>query len=231
MAQNKTVLVVEDEKNIAEILRFNLEREGYTVLCAYDGADGLEQAQKPGVDLILLDVMLPKMDGFEVCRRLRENSDVPVIMLTAREEENDRIMGLELGADDYVTKPFSPRELMLRVKANIRRAGETPQKAAAPEGRTLRGLTLASDRYCLIRNGKEVELTSKEYELLSFFFDNQGVIFSKEDLMNRVWGYEGFCGDVHAVDVTLSRLRKKVEENPSSPEYIKNRWGVGYYLE
>ena len=218
MEQKRTVLVVEDEKSIVDILRFNLEKEGYAVLTAYDGESGLEQAVNGGADLILLDVMLPKMNGFDVCRRLREKgSSVPVIILTAREEEADKVLGLEIGADDYITKPFSMRELMARVKANIRRT--VMQQSGSAEGAMSAGggLTINPENYQVCKRDKPIDLTQREYELLTFLASHPGKVYSRTDLMEQVWNY-GYVGDdVRTVD-------------PASPTLILTRRGVGYYF-
>ena len=231
MEQKRTVLVVEDEKSIVDILRFNLEKEGYAVLTAYDGESGLEQAVNGGADLILLDVMLPKMNGFDVCRRLREKgSSVPVIILTAREEEADKVLGLEIGADDYITKPFSMRELMARVKANIRRT--VMQQSGSAEGAMSvgGGLTINPENYQVCKRDKPIDLTQREYELLTFLASHPGKVYSRTDLMEQVWNY-GYVGDdVRTVDVTVRRLREKIEDDPASPTLILTRRGVGYYF-
>ena len=231
MEQKRTVLVVEDEKSIVDILRFNLEKEGYAVLTAYDGESGLEQAISGGADLILLDVMLPKMNGFDVCRRLREKgSSVPVIILTAREEEADKVLGLEIGADDYITKPFSMRELMARVKANIRRT--VMQQSGSAEGAMSAGggLTINPENYQVCKRDKPIDLTQREYELLTFLASHPGKVYSRTDLMEQVWNY-GYVGDdVRTGDVTVRRLREKIEDDPASPTLILTRRGVGYYF-
>ena len=231
MEQKRTVLIVEDEKSIVDILRFNLEKEGYAVLTAYDGESGLEQAISGGADLILLDLMLPKMNGFDVCRRLREGgSSVPVIILTAREEEADKVLGLEIGADDYITKPFSMRELMARVKANIRRT--VMQQSGSAEGAMSAGggLTINPENYQVCKRDKPIDLTQREYELLTFLASHPGKVYSRTDLMEQVWNY-GYVGDdVRTVDVTVRRLREKIEDDPASPTLILTRRGVGYYF-
>ena len=213
MEQKKTVLIVEDEKNIVDIIRFNLQRTGYNTLEAYDGEAGLAMAREKKPDLILLDVMMPKMMGFDVCRALRaEGDNVPVIILTAREEEEDKILGLEIGADDYITKPFSMRELLARVKANIRRT-------------TMLSAPAAEDTAMSAGGG-----TQREYELLTFLASHPGKVFSRVDLMEQVWNY-GYVGDdARTVDVTVRRLREKIEDNPAAPAYILTRRGVGYYF-
>lgn len=226
MDEKKTVLIVEDEKSIVDILRFNLGKEGYNCIAAYDGEAGLNAALTENPDLILLDVMLPKMIGFDVCRALREKgNNVPVIILTAREEEEDKVLGLEIGADDYITKPFSMRELMARVKANIRR---TVMQAAAAETE-MAGLVINTESYQVLKNGKAVDLTQREYELLAFLAANPGKVYSRGDLMEQVWNY-GYVGDdVRTVDVTVRRLREKIEDDPANPERILTRRGIGYY--
>ena len=224
----KKILVVEDEKAISDILAFNLQREGYDTIAAYDGAEGLRCALEEAPDLILLDVMLPKMDGFEVCRQVREQKDTPIIMLTAREEEADKVTGLELGADDYITKPFSMRELMARVKANMRRiySGEEKEKPAAPEGD---GLRVSKDNGMVYKNGRPLELSAREFDILCFLSAAPGRVFSREELMEQVWGYD-YYGDLRAVDVAIRRLREKVEDQPASPKYIITKRGMGYYF-
>ena len=231
MEQKKKILIVEDEKNIVDILRFNLQREGYDTLEAYDGAAGLELARTENPDLVLLDVMLPKMIGFDVCSRLREEGrNVPVILLTAREEEADKVLGLEIGADDYITKPFSMRELMARVKANIRRTSMKMNSASTSAMDTGSGLVVNTDTYQVTKGGKVVDLTQREYELLTFLASHPGKVYSRIDLMEQVWNY-GYVGDdVRTVDVTVRRLREKIEDDPASPAYILTRRGVGYYF-
>lgn len=230
----KKILIVEDEKSISEILQYTINREGYEAVCAFDGASALELALTGNFDLILLDVMLPALDGFEVCRRVREKLDTPIIMLTAREEEADKVMGLELGADDYMTKPFSHAELVSRIKANIRRYRGETRGGAQPSGEdsviTINGLVIDTKRYSVSKNGREISLSKKEYDVLEFFAKNRGTVFQREEIMEKVWGYDGFFGDLRTVDVTLARIRKKIEDNPSEPEYIQNKRGVGYFM-
>ena len=231
MDGKKTVLIVEDEKNIVDIIRFNLQREGYETLEAYDGEAGLSAAHENNPDLILLDVMMPRMTGFEVCKALRgEGNNPPVIILTAREEEEDKILGLEIGADDYITKPFSMRELMARVKANIRR---TTMLAPASEETAMSaggGITINTESYQVYKNNVPVDLTQREYELLTFLASHPGKVFSRVDLMEQVWNYGYIGDDARTVDVTVRRLREKVEDDPASPVYILTRRGVGYYF-
>ena len=233
MNTQKTVLIVEDEKNIVDILRFNLQREGYRTCEAYDGEDGLAQAVSEKPDLILLDVMLPKLNGFDVCRRLRDQGDnVPVIILTAREEEADKVLGLEIGADDYITKPFSMRELIARVGANIRRTAMAPAPAsAAASAMPVSGdLAINTDSHQVFRAGKAIDLTQREYELLTFLASHPNKVYSRVDLMEQVWNY-GYVGDdVRTVDVTVRRLREKIEADPANPVYILTRRGAGYYF-
>lgn len=234
MEQKKTVLIVEDEKNIVDILCFNLQREGYATLEAYDGEDGLNKAQSEKPDLILLDVMLPKMNGFDVCRTLRKSqNNVPVVILTAREEETDKVLGLEIGADDYITKPFSMRELIARVGANIRRItmGPPTASAAAEGAMTVAGdLSINTDIHQVFRNGAEIELTQREYELLTFLASHPNKVYARIDLMEQVWNY-GYVGDdARTVDVTVRRLREKIEADPANPRYILTRRGAGYYF-
>ncbi len=219
------VLIVEDERAIVEILKFNLVREGYETLEALDGETGLELGRTADPDLILLDVMLPKLGGFEICRQLRdEGSAVPIIMLTAREEENDKVFGLEAGADDYITKPFSMRELLARVKANIRRRSLDGGPAVSGTG-----LVLDEDNYTATRDGAPVELTQKEFDLLRFLMQSPDKVFSREELMEKVWNY-GYFGDMRTVDVTIRRLREKIEDDPGKPRHILTKRGVGYYF-
>ncbi len=234
--RKKRILIVEDEKNIADILDYNVQKQGYDTDVAYDGEKGLALALSGGYDLILLDVMLPKMDGFEICRRVRERLDTPIIMLTAREEERDKVFGLELGADDYMTKPFSTAELLSRIKANIRRySGEAVAKAV-PEKETqeiikIGDLEINCSAYSVKKKGKEISLSKQQYELLVFLARNRGKKYRQEALLKEVWGYDDYYGEVRTVDVTITRLRKQIEDNPSEPQYIKNKRGMGYYIE
>ncbi len=232
-AAKKHILVVEDEKNIAMTLAYNLMKAGYAYDLAFDGEDGLKKALTGGFDLILLDLMLPKMDGFEVCRRVREKLSTPIIIATARVEEVDKIMGLDIGADDYVTKPFSMNELLARIKANIRRSSNEMLSAEAEPKETLitvRSLVIDTSKYRVTRGGELIELTKKEYELLVFLARNLGTVYSREQLLTEVWGYDGFFGDTSSVDVTVSRLRSKLEADAGKPEYLFTKRGMGYYL-
>lgn len=227
------VLIVEDEAPISDILSFNLKKEGYEVRTAFDGEEGLKKALEKDVDLVLLDVMLPVMDGFEVCKRIRISSSVPVIIVTAKEEEVDKVLGLELGADDYITKPFSMRELIARVKANIRRNSMLPtteDETAGSDILNVRDLTIDSSRYEVKKRGQLLELTVREYELLKYLAQNKDQVFSREQLLEQVWDYE-YYGDIRTVDVTVRRLREKLEDNSSDPDYIMTKRGLGYYFK
>lgn len=227
----KKILIVDDEKNIVDILKFNLKKEGFTTIEAFDGEQAVELAFSENPDLILLDVMLPKMDGFTVCRKLRQSLTTPIIMLTAKEEEVDKVLGLELGADDYITKPFSQRELMARIKANIRRTAM--EEVAATRAANIiqaKDLVIDCDRYEVKRDGKVIELTLREFELVKFLAMHPGQIFTRETLLEKVWGYE-YYGDVRTVDVTVRRVREKLERDPSNCEYILTKRGVGYYFD
>ena len=228
MDEKKTVLIVEDEKSIVDILQYNLKKE-YNILTANDGEAGLDMALKENPDILLLDLMLPKLDGFEVCRILREKGNkAPVIILTAREGEDDKVKGLELGADDYITKPFSIREVMARVKANIRRTAM--EQGAGDVLTAAGGLRIHLDSYQVFKHDKPLELTQREYDLLAFLAGHPGKVYSRGDLMEQVWNY-GYVGeDVRTVDVTVRRLREKIEDDPASPALILTRRGVGYYF-
>ena len=231
----KTILIVEDEQNIVDILSFNLGREGYDTLEAYDGPTGLQLALEQNPDLILLDLMLPGMNGFDVCRKVRESgSSTPILMLTAREEETDKVLGLELGADDYITKPFSMRELLARVKANIRRVSMPApnSRPAAAAGDTLRlgRVTIDREKAAVLKDGRPLELTQREYDLICFLAAQPGKVFSREALMEHVWNYEGYVGDVRAVDVAVRRLREKIEDDPAAPKFIVTKRGMGYFF-
>ena len=225
----KKILVVEDEKSISDILKINLEKNGFKVITAYDGEEAVDKALTENPDLILLDVMLPKMDGFSVCRKLRETLSTPIIMLTARDEEVDKVLGLELGADDYMTKPFSLRELMARVKANLRRTQLTDKSSDESKVLEFGDLIIDIEKYEIKKRGEIIDLTFREFELLKFLATNKGKIFTREILLNKVWDYE-FYGDVRTVDVTIRRLREKIEDNPSIPVYIMTKRSVGYYF-
>ncbi|WP_107951469.1 response regulator YycF [Lysinibacillus parviboronicapiens] len=230
---NKTILVVDDEKPIADILQFNLIKEGYKVICAYDGDEALEKVEEEQPDLMLLDIMLPKRDGMEVCREVRKKYDFPIIMLTAKGSEIDKVLGLEMGADDYVTKPFSTRELIARVKANMRRlqvvAPATEEAQEESNEIVVGSLVIQPDAYLVMKREESIELTHREFELLHYLGKHIGQVMTREHLLQTVWGYDYF-GDVRTVDVTIRRLREKIEDNPSHPAWIVTRRGVGYYL-
>lgn len=226
------ILIVDDEKPITDIIKYNLEKEGYETAIAFDGEAALEQVQEETPDLIILDLMLPKIDGLEVARQVRKTKDTPIIMLTAKDSELDKVLGLEMGADDYVTKPFSNRELVARVKANLRR-----QKVNLDNNNTetnsnieVGDLKILPEAYTVTKNNKEIELTHREFELLYYLAQHLGQVMTRENLLQTVWGYDYF-GDVRTVDVTVRRLREKIETDPSKPEYLITRRGVGYYLK
>ena len=226
----KKILVVDDEKSIVDILKLNLQNEGYTVYEAYDGEEAVLKAGSVEPDLILLDVMLPKLDGFSVCKKIRETSTVPILMITAREEEVDKVLGLELGADDYVTKPFSVRELMARIKANMRRTEIEPAQPDGDNDKIDVGcFTLDCNRYELYKNGELIDLTVREFELIKFLSAQPNKIYSRKSLLEYVWDYE-YYGDVRTVDVTVRRVREKIEDDPSNPKHIMTKRGVGYYF-
>jgi len=227
----KKILVVDDEKPITDIVNFNLSKEGYEVYTAYDGEEALEQVEEVKPDLVLLDLMLPKVDGLEVAREIRKTYDMPIIMVTAKDAEIDKVLGLELGADDYVTKPFSNRELVARVKANLRRGSSSAKGAdqAANVEITINDITIHPDAYMVTKNDEEIELTHREFELLHYLAQHIGQVMTREHLLQTVWGYDYF-GDVRTVDVTVRRLREKIEDNASHPGYLVTRRGVGYYL-
>jgi two-component system, OmpR family, response regulator VicR len=228
----KKILVVDDEKPIADILQFNLKKEGYDVYCAYDGNTAIEMVEEIQPDLILLDIMLPQRDGMEVCREVRKKYEMPIIMLTAKDSEIDKVLGLELGADDYVTKPFSTRELIARVKANLRRHQQIASKSDEEEETneiTVGSLVIHPDAYVVSKRGETIELTHREFELLHYLAKHIGQVMTREHLLQTVWGYD-YYGDVRTVDVTVRRLREKIEDNPSHPIWIVTRRGVGYYL-
>lgn len=229
----RSVLIVDDEKSIVDILKFNLEKAGYAAFCAYDGREALRLARENGPDLILLDVMLPYIDGFEVCKTLRsEGSSVPIIMITAREEETDKVLGLELGADDYITKPFSVRELLARVKANMRRLAPEENNApdlSADNAMRFGDIVIDCDRHTVFKAGRDLELTQREFELIKFLASTPGKVISREQLMTEVWQYD-YYGDLRAVDVAVRRLREKLEDDPANPLHVITKRGVGYYF-
>jgi two-component system response regulator VicR len=228
----RTVLIVEDDHMIVDIVEYNLKKEGYAVKTAFDGKTGLDKAIAEKPDMVLLDVMLPYMDGFEVCRKLRQVSEVPVIMLTAREEEADKIAGLELGADDYITKPFSMKELMARIKANMRRLAGllSPEPQAESMADIAVGeLMISPSRLEVTKNGKPLDLSLRELELIRRLAANPDTVYSRERLVEEVWGYAPY-GDLRTVDVAMRRLREKIEDDPANPRYIMTKRGAGYYM-
>ncbi|MCI8635156.1 MAG: response regulator transcription factor [Eubacterium sp.] len=224
----KKVLVVDDEKLIVKGIRFSLEQDGMEVECAYDGEEGLLMAKEREYDLILLDIMLPKMDGFTVCQHIREFSNVPIVMLTAKGDDMDKILGLEYGADDYITKPFNILEVKARIKAIMRRVKAGSPKTEKPSVVESGDLKMDCESRRLYVKGKEVNLTAKEFDLLELLVTNPNKVYSRERLLNLVWGYE-YPGDVRTVDVHVRRMREKIESNPSEPRYVHTKWGVGYY--
>ena len=225
------ILVVDDEASIVTMLAYNLKKEGYDVVTAEDGEVALEKFESEKPDLLLLDIMMPKMDGYEVCRKIREKSNVPIIMLTARADEVDKGVGLEMGADGYVTKTVGNGELIARVKANLRRSDIAPVTNNEKDGnnQVYGDLNIDFDRYEVTKRGEVINLTLREFELLTFLATQTPTIFTRENLLEKVWGYEYF-GDVRAVDVTIRRLREKIEDDPSKPKYIVTKRGVGYYF-
>ncbi|CAM3298674.1 response regulator YycF [Streptococcus dysgalactiae] len=232
----KKILIVDDEKTISDIIKFNLTKEGYDIVTAFDGREAVTIFEEEKPDLIILDLMLPELDGLEVAKEIRKTSHVPIIMLSAKDSEFDKVIGLEIGADDYVTKPFSNRELLARVKAHLRRT-ETIETAVAEENAssgsqelTIGNLQILPDAFVAKKHGKEVELTHREFELLHHLANHMGQVMTREHLLETVWGYDYF-GDVRTVDVTVRRLREKIEDTPSRPEYILTRRGVGYYMK
>lgn len=227
----KEILVVDDEQPIADILKFNLEKEGYEVTCAFNGHDAVEKAFQLEPDLILLDIMLPGKDGMDVCREIRQKLNTPIIMLTAKDTEIDKVLGLELGADDYVTKPFSTRELLARVKAHLRRlTNRAAAEATEENGLRIMNLLIDNDMYVVYKNGQLLDLTHREFELIHYLARHCGKVMTREHLLQAVWGFE-YLGDVRTVDVTIRRLREKLEDDPSKPEYIITRRGLGYMLK
>ena len=223
------ILVVDDEQLLVKGMKFNLENEGYTVETAYDGATAIDMAKSGGFDLIILDLMMPQVDGLTACMRIREFSNVPIIMLTARSEDADKIIGLESGADDYITKPFNILELKARIRALLRRAG-TAKKQTPEQTLVCEHITLDRDSRSAFREDVPVDLTAKEFDLLELILTNPGKVYSREQLLNLVWGFE-YPGDVRTVDVHVRRLREKIETNPSDPHYVYTKWGVGYFYK
>ena len=226
----KKVLVVDDEKLIVKGIRFSLEQEGMEVDCAYDGEEALECIHNKDYDIVLLDLMLPKLSGMEVCQQVREFSDVPIIMLTAKGEDMDKILGLEYGADDYITKPFNILEVKARIKAIIRRTSRPAAQEEKAKVVEVGDLKLDCESRRVFIAGKEINLTAKEFDVLELLVFNPNKVYSRENLLNMVWGYE-YPGDVRTVDVHIRRLREKIEANPSEPKYVHTKWGVGYYFQ
>lgn len=223
------ILVVDDEKPIADILKFNLEKENYQVTCAFDGEEAVRLAFAEEPDLILLDLMLPKKDGMDVCREVRTRLNTPIIMLTAKDTELDKVLGLEMGADDYVTKPFSTREILARIKAHLRRVNKANQQQLQQQGIRFMNLLIDSDMYLVYKDGQALDLTHREFELIHYMVKNNGKVMTREHLLQAVWGFE-YLGDVRTVDVTIRRLREKIEDDPSNPKYIITRRGLGYMM-
>ena len=228
--EDKRVLVVDDEKLIVKGIRFSLEQEGMKVDCAYDGEEALKLAKENIYDILLLDVMLPKYDGFEVCRQIREYSDVPIIMLTAKGDDMDKILGLEYGADDYITKPFNILEVKARIKAILRRTGRKKTEREDDKIIVKGEMKIDCESRRVVIGEQETNLTAKEFDLLELLAMNPNKVYSRENLLNIVWGYE-YPGDARTVDVQIRRLREKIETNPSDPKYVYTKWGVGYYFK
>lgn len=229
---DKKILIVDDEKPIVDILKFNLEKEGFVTSVAYDGEEAINLALSIKPDLILLDLMLPKVDGFNVCKELRKSLVCPIIMLTAKEEVVDKIIGLELGADDYMTKPFSIREVIARIKANLRRhtLPETEEEKKKNNNKIqIKDMIIDSEKYIAIVDNKKIDLTIKEFELLKMLSSQPDQVFTREQILKGVWGYD-FFGDARTVDVTIRRLREKIEKNPADPQYVQTKRGMGYYI-
>lgn len=230
----KKILVVDDEKPISDIIKFNLTKEGFEVDTAYDGEEAVKKVNEIDPDLMILDLMLPKKDGLEVAREVRQTHDMPIIMVTAKDTEIDKVLGLEMGADDYVTKPFSNRELVARVKANLRRRDIVQKQADESENEnkniTIGNLVIMPDAYIVEKNGQKIELTHREFELLHYLASHMGQVMTREHLLQTAWGYDYF-GDVRTVDVTVHRLREKIEDNPIQPKILVTRRGVGYYVK
>ena len=226
----KKVLVVDDEKLIVKGIRFSLEQDGMEVDCAYDGEEALAMARRTEYDVVLLDVMLPKLTGFEVCQQIREFSNMPIIMLTAKGDDMDKILGLEYGADDYITKPFNILEVKARIKAIMRRSGKSVAAEQNSKVITFGDMKVDCESRSVFIAGREVNLTAKEFDLLELLINNPNKVYSRENLLNIVWGYE-YPGDVRTVDVHIRRLREKIEANPSEPKYVHTKWGVGYYFQ
>lgn len=224
----KAILVIDDEPTMVKGLKFSLEQDGYAVDAAYDGEDGLNKALSGNYDLIVLDIMLPKIDGLEVCRQIREHSTIPIIMLTAKGDDMDKILGLEYGADDYLAKPFNILELKARIKAIFRRLDSVSSERNKKQLK-IKNLTINFENRTVLVDGQDANLTAKEFDLLEVLVNSRGKIFSREQLLSMVWKYD-YLGDLRTVDVHIRRLREKIEKNPSQPEFIFTKWGVGYYF-
>lgn len=220
------IFILEDDSNISSIIAFNLNAQGFETVQEYDGKTGIERLRNEGADLLVLDVMLPSMDGFEVLSKLREFSTIPVIILSARTDEQDKLHGLSLMADDYMTKPFSVNELIARIKVNLARAGALTNRVASTGD-----ITVDFDKMTVMRNGAEITVSKKEFELLALLIKNRGKVLSRQTLLEQVWGYDGYLGDLRTVDVAVGRLRAKIEKEPKAPEIILSRRGAGYYVE
>ena len=223
------ILVVDDEKVLVKGIKFNLENEGYLVETGSDGEEAVEKARVGQFDLIILDLMMPRIDGLQACMKIREFSNVPIIMLTARSEDTDKIIGFECGADDYITKPFNILEVKARIRALLRRAGQTAQQERVANRLARGSIVIDTDERSAWRDGQPVDLTAKEFDLIELLMRNPGRVYSRENLLNQVWGYE-YIGEYRTVDVHVRRLREKLEPDPANPEYILTKWGVGYYL-
>ena len=223
------ILVVDDEKVLVKGIKFNLENEGYQVETGSDGEEAVEKARVGQFDLIILDLMMPKIDGLQACMKIREFSNVPIIMLTARSEDADKIIGFECGADDYITKPFNILEVKARIRALLRRAGQTAQQEKMANRLARGSIVIDTDERAAWKDGQPVDLTAKEFDLIELLLRNPGRVYSRENLLNQVWGYE-YIGEYRTVDVHIRRLREKLEPDPANPEYILTKWGVGYYL-
>ncbi len=224
----KKILVVDDESVIVKGIRFNLENDGYTVITGCDGVEAVEKAKQEHVDLIILDLMMPRMDGLEACRAIREFSDVPIIMLTAKADDMDKLMGFDYGADDYMTKPFNILELKARIRALLRRTAEREPKRN--QALTYGDISIDAEQRSATKDGVPVDLTAKEFDVITLLMQNPGRVYSREALLNTVWGYD-FQSDIRTVDVHIRRLREKLETDPASPEHIMTKWGVGYYFK
>ena len=226
---NQIIVIIEDDKAISDIIKYNVQKEGYTAHTAYDGEAGLKLIEEVDPDLILLDIMMPKMDGLQVCRTVRKTRNTPIIMLTAKAEEVDKVVGLEIGADDYVTKPFGVRELMARIRANLRRVDNVQPVEEDANVISEGDLRIDIGKFEVQKRGKVIELTHLEFGLLKFLSSQKGQVFSRETLLSKVWGYE-YYGDIRTIDVTVRRLREKIEDDPSKAEYVLTKRGVGYYF-